>query len=96
MPSLIFEKAIQRISEEKLSEIRLSIEIVERIDVLMQKHNINQKQLAQKLGKNPSEINKWLSGTHNFTLKTISRLENLFGEPILSVVQIPVSQLVAA
>lgn len=96
MPSLIFEKAIQRISEEKLSEIRLSVEIVERIDVLMQKHNINQKQLAQKLGKNPSEINKWLSGTHNFTLKTISRLENLFGEPILSVVQIPVSQLVAA
>ena len=85
MASLIFEKAIQRISKEKLSEIRLSVEIVERIDDLMQKHNINQKQLAQKLGKNPSEINKWLSGTHNFTLKTIIRLENLFGESILSV-----------
>ena len=96
MASLIFEKAIQRISEEKLSEIRLSVEIVERIDDLMQKHNINQKQLAQKLGKNPSEINKWLSGTHNFTLKTIIRLENLFGESILSVAPISASQLIAA
>ena len=95
MASLIFEKAIQRISAEKLSEIRLSVEIVERIDLLMQKHNINQKQLALKLGKNPSEINKWLSGTHNFTLKTITRLENLFGESILSVVPIPSTQLMA-
>ena len=96
MASLIFEKAIGRISNEKLSEIRLSVEIVERIDSLMQKQHINQKQLAQQLGKNPSEINKWLSGTHNFTLKTITRLENLFGEPILNVVQVPSSQLVAA
>lgn len=96
MASLIFEKAIGRISDEKLSEIRLSVEIVERIDNLMQKQHINQKQLAQQLGKNPSEINKWLSGTHNFTLKTIIRLENLFGEPILNVVQVPSSQLVAA
>ena len=96
MASLIFEKAIGRISDEKLSEIRLSVEIVERIDNLMQKQQINQKQLAQQLGKNPSEINKWLSGTHNFTLKTIIRLENLFGEPILNVVQVSSSQLVAA
>ena len=96
MASLIFEKAIQRISEEKLSEIRLSVEIVERIDDLMQKHNMNQKQLAQQLGKNPSEINKWLSGTHNFTLKTIIRLENLFGESILSVAQTPSAQLAVA
>jgi transcriptional regulator with XRE-family HTH domain len=96
MASLIFEKAIQRLSHEKLSEIRLSVEIVERIDILMQKHNINQKQLAQKMGKNPSEINKWLSGTHNFTLKTIIRLETLFGESILSVVQMPSLELVTA
>lgn len=86
MASLIFEKAISRISNEKLSEIRMSVEVVERIYDLMQKHNINQKQLAQQLSKNPSEINKWLSGTHNFTLKTIIRLETLFGEPILAVI----------
>ena len=96
MTSLIFEKALQRLSPQKLSEIRLSVEIVERIDDLMQKHNINQKQLAQQLGKNPSEINKWLSGTHNFTLKTIIRMETLFGEPILAVITSASSQLTTA
>jgi transcriptional regulator with XRE-family HTH domain len=87
MSSIIFEKAIGRLSAEKLSEVRLSIEVVERIHDLMEKYAINQKELAQKLGKHPSEINKWLSGTHNFTFKTIIRLENIFGEPILSVSQ---------
>ncbi len=96
MASQIFEKAIQRLSPEKLSEIRLSVEIVERIDDLMQRHNINQKQLAQQLGKNPSEINKWLSGTHNFTLKTIIRMETLFGEHILAVIPSDSSQLATA
>jgi ribosome-binding protein aMBF1 (putative translation factor) len=87
MSSIIFEKAIGRLSSEKLSEIRLSVDVVERIYDLMEKYAMNQKDLAQKLGKHPSEINKWLSGTHNFTFKTISRLENIFGESILSVPQ---------
>lgn len=28
---------------------------------------LSKKQFADKMGKNPSEITKWLSGTHNFT-----------------------------
>jgi ribosome-binding protein aMBF1 (putative translation factor) len=89
MSSIIFEKAIGRLSAEKLSEIRLSVDVVERIHDLMEKYAMNQKELAQKLGKHPSEINKWLSGTHNFTFKTITRLENIFGESILYVAQKP-------
>ncbi len=95
MSSTIFERAVQRLSPEKLDEVRLSVEVVERIYDLMEKYAINQKELAQKLGKHPSEVNKWLSGTHNFTFKTIIRLENIFGEPILSVSQ-KTSELVVA
>lgn len=93
MSSIIFESALKRLSSEKLNDIRLSVEIVERLYDLMEKHNINQKELAEKLSKHPSEINKWLSGTHNFTLKTITRLENIFGESILSV-SLPSSELI--
>ena len=32
---------------------------------------MNQKDLAEKLNKRPSEISKWLSGTHNFTIYTL-------------------------
>ena len=87
MSSIIFEKALRRISPKKISEIRLSVEIVERIYELMEQYAMNQQELAQKLDKQPSEINEWLSGMHNFTSESINLLENIFGESILSVAQ---------
>jgi transcriptional regulator with XRE-family HTH domain len=33
--------------------------------------------------KRPSEINKWLKGNHNLTLKTLAKLEAELGEPII-------------
>ncbi len=37
------------------------------------------------LGKNESEISKWMRGTHNFTIDTISSIEEALGMPILQV-----------
>ena len=47
---------------------------------------MEQKDLAKALGKNESEISKWLSGSHNFTLKTIARIEDVLGDKLLEVV----------
>ena len=33
--------------------------------------------------KRRSEINKWLKGNHNLTLKTLAKLEAELGEPII-------------
>ena len=33
---------------------------------------ISQQELAGKMGKQPSEVSKWLSGNHNFTIDTLS------------------------
>jgi transcriptional regulator with XRE-family HTH domain len=90
MPSKIFEEAINAIPYETEARVRLSVEIVERIASLMEKKNINQNNLAKMLGKTPSEVSKWLSGTHNFTLKSIQKLEQVLGQPILAVVNEPV------
>lgn len=34
--------------------------------------DITQQSLAGKMGKQPSEVSKWLSGDHNFTIDTLS------------------------
>ncbi len=39
------------------------------------------------LGKKESEISKWMRGTHNFTIETISSIENVLGYPILQVAE---------
>lgn len=33
---------------------------------------ISQQELACRMGKQPSEVSKWLSGNHNFTIDTLS------------------------
>lgn len=35
---------------------------------------ISQKDFAKMMGKRPSEISKWLSGKHNFTIDTLSEI----------------------
>ena len=36
-------------------------------------------------GKKESEISKWMRGTHNFTIDTISSIENVLGQAILQI-----------
>ncbi|MFY7666337.1 helix-turn-helix domain-containing protein [Flavobacterium sp.] len=57
--------------------IENSDELAERIYFLMKLRGIDQKRLSQLLGKNESEVSKWLSGTHNFTFKTVAKIESV-------------------
>jgi transcriptional regulator with XRE-family HTH domain len=57
-----------------------------RIQYLLDKNGMEQKDLAKELKKNESEISKWLSGSHNFTLKTLAKIEAVLGERLLEVV----------
>ncbi|WP_416441565.1 helix-turn-helix domain-containing protein [Phnomibacter sp. MR] len=60
-------------------------DLVVLINQLLREQGINQKTLAAKLGKQPSEIHKWLSGEHNFTLKSLCKLEAELGHELLVV-----------
>jgi transcriptional regulator with XRE-family HTH domain len=73
------------IPDEIEKEVALSFEISDRIDELMRERGLTKKQLADALGRRPSEITKWLSGQHNFTISTLSMLASYFGKPIVSV-----------
>lgn len=63
--------------------VNKSFAIAERIHLLLQILEKDQKFLADKLGKKESEISKWMSGTHNFTLRTISLIENALNDDVL-------------
>ncbi len=77
----------KKIKDETPEEVRIFVrqytDIVLRINQILQARGYTQKDLAEKMNKKPSEINKWLKGTHNLTLKTIAKLEAELGEPII-------------
>lgn len=63
-----------------------TFDLSSRIQFLLDCNSMDQKDLAKALGKNESEISKWLSGSHNFTLKTIAKIEEILGDKLLEVV----------
>jgi len=62
-----------------------SFDISDRIQEILKTKGITQRKLAELLGKKESEVSKWLSGTHNFTLKTLMKLEVILQADIISV-----------
>lgn len=81
---------LDQIRKETPEEVKIFVrhhaDIVIRVNELLEKKGWTQKKLAEQLGKKPSEINKWLKGEHNFTLRSIAKLEVELGESILHVV----------
>lgn len=80
-------KVAKKIQEETPEEVKIFVrqytDIVVRINQILQAKGYTQKDLADKMKKKPSEINKWLKGYHNLTLKTLAKLEAELGEPII-------------
>lgn len=65
-------------------ETDLEFRVSDRLAKLMKEKGVSKVSLAHDLGKRPSEITKWLSGQHNFTLRTIAMLSAYFGKPIIT------------
>ena len=82
-------KIAKRILDETPEDLRIFVrkhsDIVVRVHQLMREKGWTQKELAGKLEKTPSEISKWLSGEHNFTLRSIAKLEAELGAEIIYV-----------
>lgn len=66
---------------EKLVE--KNIAIANKIQQLLDEKDLRAADLARMLDKKPSEISKWLTGMHNFTTKTITKIETVLGEDII-------------
>lgn len=81
----LFESRRKRIPNEVRESVSLSFDIVDRIHEILVAKGLKQKDLAEKLGKSEAEISKWMRGTHNFTIETISSIQDALGEKIIDI-----------
>ncbi len=66
------EKILEEITPEQQARTDVKMLLAARIADAMEAKGWNNKMLMEALGKkNPSEITRWLSGTHNFTVDTL-------------------------
>lgn len=81
----LFQDFVSNVPTEVREEITLNIEIANRISDILKERKLSQKDFAQMMGKRPSEISKWLSGTHGFTTATLAKIRETLGDPIVEV-----------
>ena len=80
-----YREMVAQVPQTIKEEVNLSFAISNRIDALMKERGLSKKQFADEIGKRPSEITRWLSGQHNFTISTLAMLSAFFGKSIISV-----------
>lgn len=80
-----YNNIVASIPQEVHAEVDMEMALSDRINSLMINHGLTKAEFARAIGKRPCEITKWLSGQHNFTIKTLSMLSVFFGEPLVSV-----------
>ncbi|MBK9688630.1 MAG: helix-turn-helix transcriptional regulator [Saprospiraceae bacterium] len=85
MRSKAAERIMQRVPEETKIYVRWYGDLIVRINEILAEKGWSQKELSERLDKKPSEINKWLKGEHNFTLRSLAKLQAELEEPILEV-----------
>jgi len=81
-----YNSIVASIPKDVHAEVDMEMALSDRIYNLMISRGLTKAEFARAIGKRPCEITKWLSGQHNFTIKTISMLSAFFGEPLVSVV----------
>lgn len=83
--SEIFQQEIAKVPIDLKLELDLSFAIAEKIDAILKEKELTQKEFARKMNKTEAEVSRWLSGTHNFTLKTIAKITAVLGRSIVIV-----------
>jgi len=72
-------------SPEIAKLVEKNLAIANKIQELLKDRGLKPADLARLLDKKPSEISKWLTGTHTFTTKTITKIETVLGEDIIHI-----------
>lgn len=82
-----FTQMVAQVPTDVKEEVDLSFAIADRLDALIREKGMSKKEFAAAISKRPSEITKWLSGQHNFTIRTLSMLSAFFGQSLIVVMK---------
>lgn len=78
-----FDAGIENMPEDSKIFVDKSLEIAEYIFRLMEVKGMKQKDLADKMGKSEAEVSKLLAGMHNYTLRSIAKIEAALGVTVI-------------
>ena len=71
-------------SPQMSEQISKRMKLAAQIDNVLMSRGLTNQEFAFMMGKKPSEITRWLSGTHNFTTETLWEIERVLKIQLLT------------
>lgn len=68
------QELLDEVTPLEMERTKVKMLLAAHIEDCMIAKDWSKSQFAEKLGKNPSEITKWLSGTQNFTIDVLAEI----------------------
>lgn len=85
--SELIDDLLEDISPEEQEKTDKKMMLAAKIAQAIKEKGLKKNEFAGLLGKRPSEISKWLSGTHNFTIDTLMDIERVLSIRLLETKQ---------
>ena len=76
----LFHETLASIPQDVTKQVDWSFAIADKIAARLKELDISQKDFALMAGKTQAEVSRWLSGTHNFTIRTLAKISTVLGQ----------------
>ncbi len=80
-----FQEQFEKVSPAIKLEMEWSCAIVDKIDAILKRRGMSQRELAAIIGCNETQIKRWTRGFPNYTLASLAKLSEALGEPLIVV-----------
>ncbi len=70
----ILKNLFEEMKEIERVQVETKFNLANALEGLLKNKGISKSEFAAKMGKSPSEISKWMSGKHNFTIDTLMEI----------------------
>lgn len=70
----LLKNLFDEMKEIERVQVETKFNLANALESLLKNKGISKSEFAAKMGKSPSEISKWMSGKHNFTIDTLMEI----------------------
>jgi DNA-binding XRE family transcriptional regulator len=79
----LFHRQLEQVSPAIKMEMDWTVAIIDRIDAIIKRDGLTQRELAKRIGCNETQITRWTKGFPNYTLSSLAKLSVALGEPLI-------------
>lgn len=83
--NVLFRNQLEKVSPAVKREMDWSCAIIDKIDMILKRDGISQRELARRIGCNETQITRWTKGFPNFTLSSLAKLSEALGESLINI-----------